>query len=175
MIQRIAITGGPGTGKSSLIDALRKEGYSCFEEFSRTVIQESLDTNSDVLPWKNLPAFSEAVFHARVEQYHSPARSGLYFYDRTTIDSIAYLQMRDSSIPHEWLNWIAEHRYHQRAFITPPWPEIYTQDEERMETLEEMQELHEQLMHTYASHGYEMIEVPRLSIEERVSWIKGQL
>ena len=40
MIQRFVITGGPATGKSSIIEYFQKIGYPCFEEVSRAIIQE---------------------------------------------------------------------------------------------------------------------------------------
>ena len=39
--KRIAIIGGPGTGKSTLIHALEADGYSCMHEISRDVILEA--------------------------------------------------------------------------------------------------------------------------------------
>ena len=40
MIKRIIITGGPCSGKTSIIDSLKDEGYKCFNEISREVIQK---------------------------------------------------------------------------------------------------------------------------------------
>lgn len=37
MQQKIVITGGPSTGKSTLIDSLLKAGHSCQKEISREV------------------------------------------------------------------------------------------------------------------------------------------
>ena len=35
--QKIALIGGPGTGKTTLIDALKTKGYGCMEEISRQI------------------------------------------------------------------------------------------------------------------------------------------
>ena len=40
MIQRFIITGGPATGKSSIIEYFQQIGHPCFEEVSRGIIQE---------------------------------------------------------------------------------------------------------------------------------------
>ena len=40
MIQRFIITGGPATGKSSIVKYFQQIGHSCFEEVSREIIQE---------------------------------------------------------------------------------------------------------------------------------------
>ena len=33
----VVITGGPGTGKTTIIDALIEQGYACFPEISRKI------------------------------------------------------------------------------------------------------------------------------------------
>ena len=40
MIKRIIITGGPCSGKTSIIDSLKDNGYKCFNEISREIIQK---------------------------------------------------------------------------------------------------------------------------------------
>jgi len=35
--KKIVLIGGPATGKTTLIDALKTKGYHCFEEISRQV------------------------------------------------------------------------------------------------------------------------------------------
>ncbi|HEX5742987.1 MAG TPA: AAA family ATPase, partial [Flavobacteriaceae bacterium] len=39
MQNKIVITGGPGTGKSTLINELIKRGYNCLEEISRDITE----------------------------------------------------------------------------------------------------------------------------------------
>ena len=37
MMNRVLITGGPGTGKTSLINELKRNGYNCSEEIVRKI------------------------------------------------------------------------------------------------------------------------------------------
>ena len=39
--KRIVITGGPGTGKTTIINSLIESGYSCMEEVSRQITLEA--------------------------------------------------------------------------------------------------------------------------------------
>lgn len=45
------VTGGPGSGKSSLIDALQKNGYARSVEAGRGVIQDQTTIGGRALPW----------------------------------------------------------------------------------------------------------------------------
>ena len=39
--KKIVISGGPGSGKSTLVGLLRRKGYKCVDEFSRTLIENA--------------------------------------------------------------------------------------------------------------------------------------
>lgn len=41
MPKKIALIGGPATGKTTLIDALKAKGFSCMDEISRQIIIEA--------------------------------------------------------------------------------------------------------------------------------------
>lgn len=173
--RRIGISGGPGTGKTSLITELEKQGYPCFHEFSRQIIRESLAAGTDVLPWKDLDTFSHEVMKGRLEQHRSAVEPGIYFYDRTIIDIIAYQKADQLPVPDSWNRIAEEHRYDQRIYITPPWKEIYRNDNERMESFEKLLHLHDVLCETYQFFGYDVVPVPKVSEEQRIAWLLSDL
>ena len=39
--KKIVISGGPGSGKTTLVNLLRLKGYECIDEFSRTLIKRA--------------------------------------------------------------------------------------------------------------------------------------
>ena len=39
--KKIVISGGPGSGKTTLVNLLRVKGYECMDEFSRTIIKRA--------------------------------------------------------------------------------------------------------------------------------------
>ena len=43
--KRIVLAGGPGTGKTSVINALKKERFYCFEEAAREIFNEFININ----------------------------------------------------------------------------------------------------------------------------------
>ena len=64
MIKRIIITGGPCSGKTSIIEALKEREYYCFNEVSREIIQD-MDIKT---AFKNID-FEEAVFKKRKKDF----------------------------------------------------------------------------------------------------------
>ena len=52
--QKIVITGGPGTGKSSIIRQLEKHGHECLHEISRQVTLEAQKQGIGKKQLKNL-------------------------------------------------------------------------------------------------------------------------
>lgn len=172
--KRIILTGGPGTGKTSIISHLKEEGHSCFEEISREIIRDELEKGSNVLPWSDLNAFTHKVLEGRVTDYKA-AKDPLCFYDRSVYDAIAYLHLDGVEVLPEWDSLGRELAYYPTVFITPPWKEIFHQDNERKESYQQLVELHEVLIKTYQSYGYELLEVPKLSIADRAHYILNHL
>ena len=46
------ITGGPGSGKTSIIEALKNRGFLCVDEVARQIIQEKTKIGGDALHTK---------------------------------------------------------------------------------------------------------------------------
>ena len=59
--------------------------------------------------------------------------------------------------------------------MLPPWEEIYISDDERYENFEQAKLIYNHLTETYEKYGYNLIEVPTGSVEERILFILNQL
>jgi len=171
---RIAITGSPATGKTTLSLALEQLGYPVFHEQARQIIQNSLDEDSDLVPWKDLMGFTELVWDLRNEQYHNALLEKINFYDRTNVDAYAYLNKGQATLSENWNTDLEEMRF-EKVFFLPVWPEIHSLDKQRMESLQECYEVEEFLKSAYHELGYDLIEVPPAPIDERVAFILARL
>lgn len=171
---RVVITGGPGSGKTTIINQLNKRGYIVFEEISRQIIRLNLMNGSEALPWDNLMEFSRDVFSRRVIQYHA-ASQGINFYDRSAIDTLAYLPLDNLKPDPEMISWVNGHKYYPVVFILPPWKEIYDVDLERREDWNTAVRIYDLLYQTYQSLGYELLDVPHLTSEKRTDFILKNL
>ena len=67
------------------------------------------------------------------------------------------------------------YRYNKRVFLAPPWPEIYTLDQERRHGLAAAVAEYNRLIEVYPSLGYEIHVLPKASVAERANWILASL
>ncbi|WP_047245458.1 AAA family ATPase [Maribacter thermophilus] len=177
--KRIVITGAPGTGKTSVIKSLENSGFFCFHEIIRTMTLEAIENEeADVL--QNNPidfvsdaaSFNQKLLKGRLDQFKQATtlQKDIVFYDRGVPDVLAYMDYFEQSYGTDFLNACKANRY-DKVFLLPPWKEIYKQDNERLESYSQAVDLHIHLEKTYNSFGYEIIEVPFGTVEERLKYI----
>jgi hypothetical protein len=83
----IALTGGPGSGKTAVITALRERGYDCVPQSARAVIQERL--NGGFSPRPPAREFAEAVLPRDIQQYAVADARQPVFFDRCILDALS--------------------------------------------------------------------------------------
>jgi predicted ATPase len=166
------LTGGPGSGKSALIDGLARAGHAHMPEAGRAIIREQVATGGRALPWVDPAAFAELML-ARDVRAHRNARHqhGLVFFDRGIPDVAGYMRLSGLAVPAHMDHSAKMFRYNGRVFIMPPWRDIFTQDSERKQDFDVAVRTYETLATTYADYGYELMEVPRTPIEQRTRFI----
>ena len=165
------ITGGPGFGKTELINGFRAKGYPCSGEFARETIEKQQKTGGELLPWKKPKQFQEEILRLRKEFYESVPEQSIAFADRGIPDQLAFSRYKGFGVP-EILKVSAEkYRYASKVFVTPPWPEIFVNDSIRSETFEEAVLIHQTILETYLQLDYEIIEIPLIPVRERLIYI----
>lgn len=172
--KRIVLTGAPATGKTTVSQLLESLGYTVFHEQAREIISDSLENGTDILPWKNLLGFTQVVWDLRNEQYDSALLETKNFYDRSILDSYAYLLKGNLQPTNSWKKDMENRRF-DKVFLLPVWPDIHALDSERMETLEDCIEVEKFIIKAYEQMGYELIIVPKTPVKERVAFILERL
>ncbi len=166
------VTGGPGSGKSTLIEALAGRGICTMPEAGRAIIQDQVAIGGEALPWSDRRAFAELMLAWEMRSYREALRlGGPVIFDRGVPDVLGYLRLCNLPVPSHVERAARMFRYHQRVFIAPPWPEIFSLDAERKQTFEEAQATYEVMVETYSSLGYSLTPLPRDSVQDRVSFL----
>jgi len=99
--KKIVITGGPGTGKSTIIDQLLEMKFTCMPEISRTITKEAQLSGIDQLFLKDPLLFSKLLLHGRISQYEAATAqaSQVVFFDRGIPDIHGYMDYLGAEYP----------------------------------------------------------------------------
>lgn len=165
------ITGGPGSGKTTLIEELERRGFFCVEEVARKIIQEYAALGDDAR--KNLQYFQEMLLLCSIDAYEKVAhnKQDTIFFDCGVIDYVGYVLSTNTQISLELHQKACSLNYNRKVFMAPPWEEIFRNDNERIQTFEEALKVYEVLMNVYSKYGYEIIELPKASVERRTEFV----
>ena len=174
--QKIVITGGPGTGKSTIIDHLSELEFTCMPEISRTITKEAQKNGIEQLFLNDPLLFSQKLLEGRIEQFHEADEAGsdTIFFDRGIPDIHGYMDYAGTPYPDVFRSKSKEFRYNS-VFMMPPWREIYTTDNERYESFEQSLLIYEHLKNCYVEMDYSIIIVPEGDITDRVKFILNSL
>jgi predicted ATPase len=170
-MNKFIITGGPGSGKTNVLEALKGMNYNCSDEVSRQLIIQEVEKKSNCLPWIDLNCFADKVLDKMISSYKATPDHQLTFYDRGIPDIIAYLKVAGLLVADHFYKASEQHPYHKTVFILPPWQEIYINDSERWQTYLESEQLYMGIMEIYQSLNCNLIEVPKLAVHERANFI----
>ncbi|MGV8995949.1 MAG: AAA family ATPase [Parvibaculaceae bacterium] len=170
------LTGGPGAGKTVLIEALRLRGYACVDEVARKIIQEQHLIGGDALHDGDQRKFADLMLTRSIAAYEQVTeRVAPVFFDRGLPELVGYGPFVGHATPGYFHKAAALFRFNKRVFILPPWPEIYGQDDERKHDFAEAVESWRLSAETYPKLGYELVEVPKLSIADRVDFVLSHI
>lgn len=170
--KKIVITGGPGTGKTSIINELLNRGFVCLEEISRQVTLEARENGIEQLFLTEPLLFSELLLKGRKTQFieAEKIKTNLIFLDRGIPDIVAYMDNIGDHYPKHFIDACKTNVY-DYVFILAPWQEIFISDNERYENFDQAIDIHHQLVNTYTKYNYNLIDVPFNSIEARTDYI----
>ncbi len=170
------LIGGPGTGKTTVLQELRERQYTCMPEVSREVTLEAQKKGIEQLFLTDPLLFSKMLMEGRERQYieAEKSNSNMVFFDRGLPDIHAYMDYTKDEYPDIFIKKSKQYPY-DFVFLFKPWKLIYTSDNERYESFEQSEEIDQFLQNSYLKLGYKIIDVPFGSVDQRVNFILNRL
>jgi len=172
---KVVITGGPFSGKTSLVNRFHEERFQIVPEAAMTIIEQLIQTygKEPFLAWKknNLLAFQKIILDQQLTQEHQLNPRKLTILDRGTIDSIAYLRHANVPPTKSMLTDAAEKNYdlvilcETLKYFNP------RKATGRTESCDESIKLHRSIENTYLEFGYKPVKLAANSLIERMIFI----
>jgi predicted ATPase len=166
------LTGGPGSGKTTLIEALNAKGYAAAPEAGRAVIRDQIANGGNALPWSDRLLFADHMLAFDLRNHAEAGEwSGPVFFDRGVPDVVGYLELCGLPVPADTTAAARTYRYARRVFVLPPWLEIFGQDAERKQSFDEAERTYRAMVAVYSRLGYELVDVPHAPVDERADFV----
>ncbi|HEV2516135.1 MAG TPA: ATP-binding protein [Devosia sp.] len=167
------ITGGPSSGKTTMILLLAQRGYRTTIEHARHLIDTQRVTGRTVAEIRaNQREFQRAVLLMQLKQEQALDPDELCFLDRALPDSLAYYRYLELEPVPELLTALKTASY-RKVFALDLLP--LARDYARTESALAQRQIHELLIEVYEELGYVVERVPVLEVEPRLAFILARV
>lgn len=176
MVKKYILTGGPGTGKSSIILALEQQGEYVIREAAEDYIRLR-QAQGQPEPWTE-PNFQDKILELQLQREEKiPIGTKKVFIDRGILDGLAYYQIAGKE-PSEQMIHAMRKVKHER-----PYEKIFLiknlgtceKNEIRRENITEAIRLEKLQEQNYMLLGYEIMRIHSGSLKERVEKIMFEI
>ena len=161
------IAGPPGAGKTTLLHALSQQ-VAVVPEYARRVLAEERASGGRATGEQDAALFVQRMLETAIADYEGA--SGLTVFDRGLPDLLAFCAHYGFDDTHIRTR-VAKHRYAPKVFFLPAWEEIYETDDERKLDYDGACRFGDLIRDAYLSSHYELIELPKATVEDRASLI----
>jgi predicted ATPase len=171
--QWAVLTGPPGSGKTTVIEALKARGFAIVCEAAREYLADHLHSAQTLAAVLADPLrLQREIFSRQLARETNLPCEQLYFLDRALPDVWGYYRVANLD-PTEIESALSAFRYRWVFFFTncveAP------NDLVRCESLSERRNLAHALREGYQRAGYSIIDVPGLSLSKRVAFVLKQI
>lgn len=167
------ITGGPCSGKTTIVNLLAERGYKTTIEHARHYIDTQLAVGKTVKEIRKHQAdFQLKVLNLQIEQESSLSPDEVVFLDRAIPDARAYYNYLD--IPEdEVLTKMMAIVSYKKIFVLDYLPLV--EDYARREDAAAQKKIHALITDVYESLPFPVVHVPVLPPQKRVDYILARL
>jgi len=168
------ITGAPSSGKTTIICQLSKIGYLTVSEAARTLIDKEISEGKKLEEIrKGELEFQRKVLKMKIEIENKLPKDRIIFFDRGIPDTIAYYKLYEFELDiEEALKLCREKKYKKIFFLEPL---SFEKDYARTEDETTAKKLSDLIKKAYIDLGYEVVTVPKTTVEKRINFILSNL
>lgn len=168
------ITGGPCSGKTTILDLLKEKKYKVVYEAARWYIDEEMKKGRTLREIrKDEYKFQKEVLKLKIKIEKSLPLNKLTFIERGIPDTSAYYSELCNITDDKFLKKSLKKCNYKKVFLFEMLN--YKKDYARVENSKEAIKLEKALEKSYSDLGFEVIKVPRMSIEKRISFIEKNI
>lgn len=167
------ITGGPSSGKSTVIRLLKDLGYTTTHEVARHYIDlQRINGRSIDEIRANQRQFQHKILNLQIDLERRLDPQEMIFLDRGLPDELAYYKYFDLAPDEKLVEYLATATY-KKIFIMDLLP--LDKDYARTEDVAAQKALHELIIESYAARNEPIVMVPVLPPKERTAFILANL
>ncbi|NND77023.1 MAG: ATP-binding protein [Flavobacteriales bacterium] len=167
------ITGGPCTGKTTIVNELAEQGFQTTIEHARHYIDTQKEKGNSVEEIRaNKLKFQLGVLEMQIEQEAKLNTKDLVFLDRALPDGLAYYHFLDLELDEKAKKAMNKYCY-KSIFILDRLPLI--NDYARREDAEDQKRIHSLISKVYETLPCPVNYVPVLPPDERTSYILSRI
>jgi predicted ATPase len=170
------ITGGPGAGKTSIVERLAARGFPTVAESGRDILRQQAAIGGNSVHRGDAVTYRELMLSRGMADYERMLgeTDGPVFFDRGVTELVGYCRLIGVPVADHVRQAAELYRYNGVVFVTPPWPGIYVGDALRKQDMAEAVRTWEVVVEAYKEFGYRTVEVPKLPVTERAAFVVKQ-
>lgn len=167
------LTGGPCSGKTTTLEALKKKGYEIFYEAARIYIDQEMKKGKTLAEIrKNELLFQRKILRMKVKNEKKLHKNEILFLERGIPDSIAYYKVCGVTKDKELEKSVKNSNY-KKVFLLELLE--YKKDYARTEDKKTAIQLEKSLKESYERLNILVIKVPSMTLSKRVKFILDNL
>lgn len=161
------LAGGPCSGKTTLLQALKESGYRVVEETSRVLLEEGIaagrsaaELRADPIQWQR------RVMELDHQLFDGLPEDELIFTDTSFIEDLVFGERAGLEAGPGLVAWLHRKRYARVFFLEPV---DYESGTARLESQALARRIGDEVRSRYEEYGYEVVSVPKAPVSERLA------
>lgn len=164
------VTGGPSTGKTTLMIMLQKKGFGAVAEAGRAIIDEEVAKGLTIQEIRADDfAFQTKCLETQIKNEAAQDPNKVLFFDRGQLDTVAYFRALNLPMS-DFIREAAKNAEYNTMFLLDRLPN-FVKDYARLEDESFIARISGLLEEAYQEAGIEVVHVPVLDAEDRAKFI----